>query len=125
VLYQEAKAMSPLEGEDKAVVVEAARRITGEYPAMRAPRGVAWVYVGPVIGAAVMGLAAWVWTAAKDKLRDDLTIGSAKTVVVEQLRADNAAEHQALQADIAAIKKEQSEQGRLMKRVARKLRVEE
>lgn len=106
------------------LVVNAARRITGEHKAMRNGNGIVWKIASPLIGAVVMGLAVLFWNA----LRGEITKGKADETKVEAIQADVTVLQTSvttLQTDMTDVKKEQKESSKLLKRVARKLHVEE
>jgi hypothetical protein len=80
-----------------------------------------------VIGAAVAvfgSMAGWLGKTAWGGVTASITEGKADVAAVEELKKENDTAHQAIQTEVSIIKDEQQDTNKLLKKVARKLKVE-
>jgi len=86
-----------------------------------AGNGLLWKVLGPLIGAVSVATAGLLWNS----FRTVVTEGKADSVAVEQLKADNETAHKDIKADIDDVKQEQKSASKTLKRIAKKLKIEE
>ena len=119
----------PAVGRDTSERIEVAaeqavRRITGKQEEMRrhrAPWKAIAVGVAIALGSSSAG---WLGRTAWAGLTAQITDGKADTTVVEAFRAEYLAGHATLTQAVEAVKKEQKASGRILRKVARKLKIE-
>ena len=97
------------------------RETSPEIRVARATRGAFRQALAAIIGAAIMGGTALAW----DSFRSKVTEGKADVVEVEKLRTENDAAHSEIKQDLGEVKAEQKAAGHILRRVARKLKIEE
>jgi len=89
-------------------------------PATAAASSLAWKLLLPVLGAIVMGLSLVLW----DGLREKITEGKADEAAVIELKKTNDEAHRTLSGKLNAIDSRTKRDGKVMRAVARKLRIE-
>ena len=97
------------------------REMSPEIRVERATRSLVGKVIAALVGAAVVGGSALVW----DGFRSKVTEGKADITAVETLKRENESAHGEIKSDLEEVKIEQKAAGHILRRVARKLKIEE
>ena len=103
-------------------LVEAARRITGNH---RRPSMPPWKTI--LLGASVAmaaSSAGWIGKTAWAGLSDEITKGKADVTSLDSLRATNEGQHQFINTKLDRLEKNQKENSKITRKIARKLKIE-